>query len=205
MSTSNNESKTINSLEEFLAWRGFSIDDGPYYWARCFYKYTACGPWAIFILDDGREVYYEDKGVNETVTNDNCVGIKFGSIVEGSEAYSGPFTHMFPFETKAFEHDEKWMEDETSFYWERDNSYWYQLQVGEKHYFCHASWGDIKWDGPPPSAALRKKIETFINEHADKISHEPHLWGAPKPDWKPTKIPGSKAEIWECFNDTTFD
>lgn len=305
------DNKTINSLEEFLAWRGFHINDGPYYWARCFYKYTACGPWAVFILADQparvdewtisivrgkngklqalpfkgemppldvirrfgfdtdgkpmkedrefmtslatyakalgeyrdrmdvrdgltfqfwegpsnplpgerrwilvgitkpvkateKEVYYEDGNVNELVTNETCIGIKFGSIVEGSESSSGPFTHYFPFETKDFEWDEQWMEDETSFYWERDNSQWYQLRVGDRAYFLHNTWGDIKWDGKPPGRKLKAKVEEFVNEHFDDIPHEPYVYSPANPDWKPAKIPNSRAEIWEYCNDTTF-
>jgi len=305
----------VNNLQEFLDSRG--CGDNPWQWARAFYKYTDCGPWAVFImrdqparvdkwsiivrrepngklytfpvsgelppldvlrrfgfneqglpnkedrefmsslkkyqkaLEDYRErlgknddlafniwpgptnpspgelqhiligitipktetyteIYYEDigrkndKGEETVVDLDRCAGIKFGSIVEGSEAYSGPFTHMFPFDTEAFDRDVHYMEEETSFYWERDNSQWYQVLVGEKHYFCHNTWGEIKWDEPLPSAKLRKKIEAFINEHFDDIPHEVHCWGKPNPDWKPASIPGSRAEIWECYNDTTF-
>lgn len=310
------DSKKINSLEEFLAWRGFGADE-PYYWARCFYKYTDCGPWAVFIMADEparvdkwsfivgrdsrgklraapvqgelpppgvisrfgfdtdgnpikedrefmsslatyakalgdyrerltksddlsfdywpgpsnpkpgerkhilvgitmpvkateREIYYEDIGKTQEdgtkieVDPTKCIGIKFGSIVEGSEAYSGPFTHYFPFDTKDFERDEKWMEEETSFYWERDNSQWYQLRVGDRTYFLHNMWGEIKWDSKPPSRKLKDKVEEFINEHFDDIVHEPHVWGKPQPDWAPTPIPGSRATIHECYNDTTF-
>ena len=350
----------INNLNEFLAWRGFSHDE-PYYWARCYYKYTACGPWVTFLLRDelahedihpqqtakikcikkqavltnaneladdyvsflgfdkqglskqertwvaylelvdkfvadeakqkrtGREivitrrapltlhvtlpgytgqiketfkeVYYEDIGKKRqvrqstectncgleeagphpddpqetmykkadpdpdcrwcrgkgsymkdypigevmVVNNDNCVGIKVGSIVEGSEVCYGPETYVFPFDSAEFDKDEKYMEEFTSYYWERDNSTWYELVVGDnKVYYLHANWGDIKWDCTPPYPRLKRKVEAFINEHYDDIPEMPGIYEESKKDWKPARIPGTRATIYETYNDGEF-
>lgn len=246
--------RIIHNLEEFLEWRGFGAEE-PYYWARCFYKYTDCGPWVTFLMQ-GEDVYYEDIGKDEceeravrcectyesggphpddpqeelvvrcdpdpecrhcrgagertkrvptgrkiTVDAASCVGIQFGSIVEGSDANSGPFDHMFPFNSMDFSLDEKTMERETSFYWERDNSQWYCVRTPRTEYYLHNTWGEIKWDGDKPSPALRKKIEAFLNTDAE-IPHIPEWWGKPQPDWKPLAIPGTKSTIHEYTNDS---
>ncbi len=197
-------SKIINNLQEFLDWRGFSINDGAYRWARCFYKYTDCGPWVTFMMTHGREAYYEDKAVND-VTNDNCTGLKIGSIVEGSDVEWGPEEFIFPFESEDFDKAVENMEAETSFYWERDNSQWYKVQTPRGEYYLHNTWGEIVWDGQKPAKALREKIEEFIHEHFDEIVHEVRTWHLEgKPDWKPTPIPGTRSTIHEYCNDYTF-
>lgn len=368
----NKQMSKINNLKEFLAWRGFGEDEVRY-WARCFYKYTDCGPWVVFLMrgedpgeeakdeefsftvsigDDGKlqaesealppddllslfgfnqegrlkksyrrdscmrsmqafweavkdfrdrldatdrfkitsiirprswrtpgskrwvriyltrhvsarppsleEIYYEDIGpkyawkevkcccasnvipdprdpqedfyipkdpdpecedcggsgkvkrwmqTREEVKVDPelCVGIKFGSIVEGSDAYSGPFEHFFPFDTEDFESDEEYMEKETSFYWERDNSQWYEVVVnGNNYYQLHYTWGEITWDSSPPYKRLKDKVEHYIEENWGTIPTTPGLWGNPKPGWVPAKIPGTRAEIYETYNDEVF-
>lgn len=317
-------SETINNLKEFLAWRGFGEHEA-WYWARCFYKYTDCGPWAVFLMRTpdlvpiehpeavarfrkvGRyaelenagelskdylsllgydeqglprkeklwttynglvdtyiseqkagdkpsravevvkrtrnelhlrqpswveppaaythEAYYEDLrtdkdgktityrtrsyGGNEPETlpfnPDLCAGIKFGSIVEGSEAYSGPFEHLFPFEKVRFERDIEYMEGETSFYWERDNSSWYVLQVRDNTYYLHETWGEIKWDdGTTPSPKLRKKVEEFLSNPPDDIPMERPVWKPQPEEWKPLRIPGTMADIYETYNDGVY-
>lgn len=362
----------IKNLKQFLAWRGFGEDEAGY-WARCFYKYTDCGPWAVFLMkgedqgeeareeefsftvsiqQDGKlgvesealppddllsrfgfnqegklkkdyrsdscmrsmdaywkalveyrkkldksdrfeidsmlrprawrrpfckkwihitlkrhvtarppvadEIYYEDigpkyawrefdccctttevpmeddpqgyhyvskdpdpkceecggsgkvrhwmkTGEEVKVDPDLCIGIKFGSIVEGSECCSGPYEHFFPFKKKDFDRDIEHMEAETSYYWERDNSQWYEVRVtGGNDYWVHNTWGDIRWDGEPPYKQLREKIERFIEENWESIPHIPGYWGDGKPDWQPLKIPGTRATIHEYCNDGIF-
>ena len=157
-----------------------------------------------------REIYYEDIGRkdadgNEIVVDlDLCAGVKFGSIVEGSEAYSGPFDYLFPFDTEVFDRDVQHMEDETSFYWHRDNSQWYTVQVRDNTYYLRNTWGDVAWEGGKPSTKLRKKIEAFVASHYDEIPHVPVIWSESKPEWKPLSIPGTLATIYEDYNDTTF-
>lgn len=310
----------IKNLKEFLAWRGFGEDEVGY-WSRCFYKYTDCGPWVVFLMrdedardetssfivrrgDKGKlecvpggplneqgvlppddllsrfgfnqkgqlkkdyrsdscmrsmqaywealkeyrekldssdkfeinavlrprtwnrsgyrrwifvdlkrhvpaaveEIYYEDvlRG-DKVVDPDRCVGIKFGSIVEGSDACSGPYEHFFPFKKKDFDRDIEHMDAETSFYWERDNSQWYEVRVtGGTGYYVHNTWGDIRWDGVPPYKQLRERIERFIEEHWEDIPHIPGYWAKAQPDWQPLKIPGTRATIHEYCNDGIF-
>lgn len=292
---------SITSLKEFLAWRGFGEDEA-YTWARCFYKYTDCGPWVVFLMrnadsapiehpamvakfrnkngqatltnhedlsedflqllgfdehglpksdkewdtyrgladkfieedkaagrgprmievvlrttdefhirrpgwvepmkDYDREIYYEDR--HEKLDPDLCVGIKFGSIVEGSEVCSGPFIHLFPFDGEDFSSDLELMDQETDFYWIRDNSQWYSVEVRSRTYYVRNTWGDIVWEGDKPSPKLRKKVEEFIQEHFGDIPQEPGFWAQPETmkKWRPAKIPNSVAEIYETINDT---
>ena len=309
-------SKIINNLEEFLAWRGFK-GESPYYWARCFYKYTDCGPWAVFLVRDAeafdeehepllakirnhkgqavlenpedlddkfvqflgfdehglskkergwdtyvglvekfiadeksngpskdlviirkdgstmelqrpsyteshpadyREIYYEDVSKDNPVDLELCAGIKFGSIVEGSEACSGPFTHMFPFSSDDWDRDEEYMEGETSFYWERDNGSWYTVTRGEEEWVAVNAWGDIRWKGETPPEDIRKAAEQAMhNDWQDDpdfkgcivqtIPVMPGIYEI-KPehkDWKPLPLGETGAEIYSFTNDEIYD
>lgn len=189
----------INNLSEFLRWRG--CGDEPYGWARAFYKYTDCGPWAVFLLKDGGEVYYEDlrREGAPPVTDETCSGIKFGSIVEGSDAESGPYYHEFPLDTEAFDRDVVGMEEETTFYWERDNYQWYRLHVLGHTYYLHQTWEGVVWD-EAPSRKLRKKVEAFLEGDAE-IPQE--TWRN-REEHKPLRIPGTRADIEEYVNDGVF-
>ena len=310
--------RLIHTLAEFLEWRG--CGGSPYQWARAFYKYTDCGPWAQFLelvtpardiehptkvavirrvrnrarlvnageldpkfvqflgldkdgLDrkertwahycklvhayvaddakqkrtgrtlelvektkdelrlrqpactehvgaDYREVYYEDLG-RGTATLDpvKCCGIKFGSIVEGSEACSGPFTHMFPFWTSDFDRDIEHMKAETSFYWKRDNASWYRVRTDDDEWVVANVWGDIEWEeGEPPKrikALAEKAIKNdwqpdpkFDGAVIQTIPKMPSVWRTPKEsdkDWKAMPLGKTGAEIFTFTDDTTFD
>ena len=47
------------------------------------YDWNACGPWAVAILADGTEVYYEDDEAYDIGPDTELKGIKIGSVVEG--------------------------------------------------------------------------------------------------------------------------
>jgi hypothetical protein len=318
-------SKIINNLNEFLEFRG--VSDSPYAWARAFYKYTDCGPWAVFLTRDtpaytekhrlliardartgklsvrdntpagsppkpipddilsvfgfapdghpeprmghlmrslaayvrrvkelqesweksiherllitgifeplpknrlsGRkwvlivverrhpetfnEVYYEDLRRGDPpprVDNENCAGIKIGSIVEGSEVCYGPDTFMFPFEAEKFDRSVENMKAETSFYWVRDNSTWYVVRVRDREYYCHRNWDELKWDGNKPSHKIVKALEALTggNDY-DKIPEMPHVYRTPREsdkDWKPYPVPGTTATIHSYQNDGVY-
>ena len=57
----------INNIKEFLTSRGF--EDNPYYWARCLYKYTDCGPWVSFVVLDEPAKDEPEVAVIECVNN----------------------------------------------------------------------------------------------------------------------------------------
>jgi len=368
----NGPEKVITSLQEFLTWRGFGNDE-PRYWARCFYKYTACGPWAVFLMadkpahdiehpdvtarircvrgharlmnpkdldddfvqflgfdkqgldrkertwenyvklvddfiaDEGKmartkygieiekrtvaelhirrhgwtehvdavtkEIYYEDIGPvyayrevkcgcasevigthpddpQEEIYRDKdpdpdcdichgrgthqmymatgevievdpelCVGIKFGSIVEGSEVCSGPFEHMFPFKAKDFERDLKYMEKETSFYWERDNGSWYCVRTDDEEWYVVNVWGDIRWESEPPEPIKTLAEEAMKNDWqpdperpnsciVQTIPQMPDAWTTPKDSdkyWKGMPLGDTGAEVYTFENNSTFD
>ena len=86
----------ITSLNTLLETLGVET---PSRFGRAIYKWVDCGPWVEFLVnsDNYEGVYYEDTDVDEKVTNDNCVGINVGSIVEGSDAEIGPVGLFFPF------------------------------------------------------------------------------------------------------------
>lgn len=218
---SKKKSKLIRNLKQFLDWRG--CGDDPYGWARAYYKYTDCGPWVNFLIADGddtKDVYYEDllRPETEAVTNDNCVGIQFGSIVEGSDANSGPFTHMFPFRTPDWEQDEEWMEKETSFYWKRDNASWYCVRTDDDSWIVADVWGEIEWQGAEPPEPIKTLAEEaigndwqpeegsrcFIRQTIPQIPCEWRPRDSDK-DWKALPLGDTGAEIYTFENDTTFD
>jgi hypothetical protein len=130
------------------------------------------------------EVYYEKVWEDQQVTNENCLGIKIGSIVEGSDFYSGPFVHYFPFAIKDFERSVEYMESETEFYWERDNSAWYHVRRKDEHsdqYSAHEVWGDIKWDSDKPrSRKLKEAITAFLRDPKNKDYEYLELPGMPE-------------------------
>jgi hypothetical protein len=166
-----------------------------------YYVYKDPDPDCDICHGTGKHQKWGPTGKVVVVEPDQCVGLEFGSIVEGSDVTSGPFEHLFPFESDAFDNDLETMEAETSFYWERDNSLWYVLQVRDKTYYLHNACGDIKWDGDKPSPTLRKKVETFIEEAFDSIPTAPGFWSATNKAWEPMKIPNSVATIYETYND----
>lgn len=141
----------IRNLKEFLAHVG---GDTAYQAGRGLYKYTACGPWITYLVED-REVYYESDEAN-TLTE--CAGIKMGSIVEGSEAYVDRDPMMFPFTGKEFDDYVKSINDEASFYWERDNLDHYVVRQGDKEYCVTSGWGeDLKLP-----KKLREAVTAFL-------------------------------------------
>jgi hypothetical protein len=310
VSKGHNPKNNMKNLKEFLAWRGY---DNPYSWARSFYKYTDCGPWVNFLIQEApaRDVDHpaviavfrrvrgkvklmnpdevspdylqllslDEKGldrkerawdhycglvatyvadeakqartkktleiVKQTPTElhlrqpartqhieakirgvyyeeardldvDKCVGIEFGSIVEGSDACSGPFVHMFPISKKAFNRDVAFMEKETAFYWERDNGSWYTVRTDQDEWVVVNAWGDIRWQGKPPPKKIRKAAEAAIeNDWQDDPDFEgavkqtipkmPGMWGKAQPGWEAMKLGNTGAEIFTFENDTTYD
>jgi hypothetical protein len=120
---------------------------------------------------DYGEIYYEDPEAR-TCDTSKIVGIKIGSIVEGSDVEIGPETLMFPFSEEELDRVVKGINDEASFYWDRDNADHYILYdpKGEAH-FAKNVWGDWEWDEGIPEE-IRKLIETKIEEEGDEIEEE---------------------------------
>lgn len=148
-------------------------------------------------------VYYEDEKAY-TMLGD-CVGVKLGSIVEGSDVEIGPVTLMFPFTDDDLHRAVGAINDEANFYWDRDNSIWFEVRAQKRDYFVRCFWGDITWQGKKPAKALRQKVEQLLqSEKASEIPQLPGMWQPAQKDWSPMPIPGTDATIHEFINDTTY-
>lgn len=168
--------------------------------------YSNCEPDPECELCHGRGTLQHWKGTGEPVATldpDKCCGIEFGSIVEGSDAYSGPFTHLFPFWSSEWEHDEEHMEEETSFYWKRDNARWYRVRIDDRDWVVADVWGDIEWEGEPPPEPIKSLAEQTIENDWQSIPTEPSMWAPTREsykDWQALPLGDTGAEIlsFEC-------
>jgi hypothetical protein len=160
-----------------------------------------------------------------TLDPERCCGIQFGSIVEGSDQCSGPFTHMFPFWTSDWRRDEEFMGKETSFYWRRDNATWYRVRTDNDEWTVADVWGDIEWEGEAPPEPIKTLAEAAIKNDwqydprwpggnciEQTIPQMPDEFGygcRPKPkegeEWKAMPLGDTGAEIYTFENDSTFD
>ncbi len=128
-----------------------------------------------------REVYYESDEAN-TLTE--CAGVKMGSIVEGSEAYVDRDPLMFPFTGKKFDNYVKSINDEASFYWERDNLDHYVVRQGDKEYCVTSGWGEeLKLP-----KKLREAVTAFLQNNELEEGHT-------------ITIPSTKIEIEKLSTD----
>jgi len=132
-------------------------------------------------------VYYEDKAANEDIPN--CIGIKVGSIVEGSEADVDREPLYFPFTGDEFDKLVKGIDDEAGFYWKRDNL---DTFIVESKSGTH--WFDYGWGEPLPKdmpCSLRKKVEAFLAD-VDPCSLDEET---PIPDTKATIVRVDKSDF----------
>lgn len=133
----------INSLETLISI--YDSELNPAGLGRLIYKVTACGPWMSFVTNES-VIYYEDAEAYSTGWINNCTGIKIGSIVEGSDSCATINELTFPFTEKDFDLALKNVNEEASFYFERDNGIWLKIFDGEDVYFCQSIFGENKWD-----------------------------------------------------------
>jgi hypothetical protein len=123
----------IWSMSELLA-----IDGDESFWrfGRSLYKCTDCGPWVVALCTGREDVYYEGHPAGEDDWHASCVGIRIGSIVEGSDVEVGPEELLFPFTESELDRVVKQIDDEADFYWKRDNirSYYVTFPGGECTY-----------------------------------------------------------------------
>lgn len=201
--------KKINNIVELFQASGLGDEDTLYYLGRCLYKYTDCGPWTYFLLnaesqDHEAGIYYESEEANVSAKSmiDKVIGIRIGSIVEGSDACVDAEDLMFPFTEKEFEDLIDGINNEASYLWERDNSDWYVVltptgsQIGYRN-----TWGEIKFNWDDISGLDRHLIEQmdkklwideggYLRHHCDK-----------EDTWYPAPgLPG-----WEVMHYTPWD
>lgn len=160
------EPTTYNNLLELLVSNG--TEATAYQFGRSLYKYTACGPWIQFLLADDTSVYYESEKANETDWFDQCVGIRIGSIVEGSDVEIDEEPLMFPFTEEQLDATVKGINEAADFYWKRDNSTYYSVfnAAGERLLYCQ--W--IAWDDAPTYEDTGE--EDFTDEQAKALAFQ---------------------------------
>ena len=181
----------VNNFAELMESRGMQ-DSTPYQWGRALYKYTDCGPWTVFLTANG-EFYYESDEANAEDTS-NIIGIKIGSIVEGSDVEIDPVTLMFPFDPEEVDKVLEGINDEAKFYWERDNYQWLNIKSPRgTMYFCRGEWFEFKWEGKKPSKKVVDAILAMVKGE-ESIPYD-----------TPTEIPGCKGwEITNWLNDCIY-
>ena len=89
----------ITSIQDLAAYLG--TKPTPEAIGRTLYKHTDCGPWSLFYYSDGSTFHYNDPGEPDFLAT--CLGIKLGTIVEGSPAEFASEPMMFPFESDELE------------------------------------------------------------------------------------------------------
>jgi len=169
----NKSMKTFNNLKELCVDGGY---DNFYQFGRSLYKFSY-GLWTRLILDDGSEVYYEDKSAN--TIPDNAVALEIGSIVEGSEVEIDAVRLTFPFTDKELWETVESVNEEANFYWKRDNEDDYQVEYdGKFYYIC----------GEEFPEDMSENVKTFFDESYDEICELDDGDSLEKDGFKVTKI-----------------
>lgn len=145
---SNTQGVSFSSLNDLLTHYGV---DTAGRLGRCFYKYTDCGPWTVFLVkrpdEESKTIYYEDQKAYDPAWYSVCAGLRIGSIVEGSDVECSPVELYFPFTESELDAAVENVNDEACFYWERDNSLWLKItSPGGVDYWGKETWG--AWDLP---------------------------------------------------------
>lgn len=136
------------------------IDFESYYeFTRSLYKQY--GFVSRLILSNDARVQYEEKA---PPPYPNIVGLEISTIVEGSEVELER-TLKFP-----FENEELWsaidsLEEESNFYWQRDNEDEYLIEVGGNSYTMTDGWG-IEFDAHTPQS-VKNFVDNFIDYFHD--------------------------------------
>jgi len=115
-------------------------------WSKSVYKGTACGAW---------------------LTLNSCDEIMLGSIVEGSEVEIEPHYLNWPFTSEQFWGALEAINNEASWYWERDNSQWYRVEFTPvdkpaEAYHLRYCWGEFDWEGVIVPDYVKNKVQDFL-------------------------------------------
>ncbi len=78
---------------------------------RTIYKNTTCGAHTTFLFPGGVSLYYNDE-LPPGLSFAACIGVKLGSIVEGSDAEIDADPLLFPFPGADFDLTISWIEGE---------------------------------------------------------------------------------------------
>jgi hypothetical protein len=110
--------KTYSNLLELL--KDYEAET-PFHFGRSLYKYTECGPWTSFLLFQNKDLYYEDEDARKDPKDLPCIGVKIGSIVEGSDYEVPPRVLLFPFTDDALNAAVRGVNEEACEAWEEAN------------------------------------------------------------------------------------
>ena len=137
--------ETFCCLQDLLA---RSDAETPHDFGRDLYKATSCGPWVSFVVPGHgcrSSVYYESTEAREVQPAwwSQCTGIDIGSIVEGSDVEVGPTRLHWPFTQAQLYEALKQVDAEASFYWERDNTTFFEVTDSGKSWRVYARWGNF--------------------------------------------------------------
>jgi hypothetical protein len=195
--------KTKKTDKVFHNWNDLKTSfcaETPHDFGRSLYKYTDCGPTTSFLVADEEPVCYGDK---EARTNGpwtkNIIGLKIGSIVEGSEVEVGPEELLFPFSQKDLDKAVNNINEEASFYWKRDNTDNYLIKKNDKN-VAFTSW--TEWDSKP-------FWDKDFSKHVITASWKKKIWDAihakRTEGWTGTfKLTVGPYEVEEYIDDCTF-
>lgn len=149
--------KTYKKLSDLLN------SETPHGFGRSLYKGVSCGPWISYIMKNGKDVYYGDAPDKLT----GCIGVKVGSIVEGSDVEIDPEELIFPFTDKDFWNKVDEVNKQASFYWERDNTDNFQILKGKK-VIGFVTWTEFddkpKWEGEVPKDIQEKWVKWYTKD-----------------------------------------
>jgi len=123
------------------------------------------------------EIYYEDKQARTLDWIDDCVGIRIGSIVEGSEVEISPENLMFPFKEIDFEKVTSHINEQVSFYWERDNSDNFYIQYKEVCASVRVCNGEFNWcDNNELTDEIKQQVDDWLDSYYEvdmnTVNHE---------------------------------
>ena len=159
--------KSLNGLLAHIIGAGT-----PHELGRALYKYIDCGPWTTFLRKGRRGggpavIYYTEKEAYKPIKD--CIGIRMGSIVEGSDVAVTRNALLFPFTGKAFDEYVEGINEEAGFYWERDNVDTYRVLYKGNQYFVDWHWGSPYEPWPedlPPY--VERKLKAFLEWLVEK-------------------------------------
>lgn len=127
-------------------------------------------------------VNYSDKKAQAPL--ENCTGVNFSSIVEGSDVEVDGYSLDFPFTEQQLEDTLKGINDEVSFYWERDNVDSYHVSYkGKDYYFDHSGKHDQM---KPLPTSIRQAVLDFVESiDSDGLDEDGDM----------TPVPNTKATV----------
>jgi len=108
-----------------------------------------------------KDIYYESTPANSAL--ENCVGVKIGTIVEGSEVELETPVFLFPFSQVEFDQQVESLNSEASFYWDRDNVSTYHVVFKDTDYYVDFV-NESSFEELPKS--IRKKVYDFVQTSA---------------------------------------